>query len=152
MSQNKLNKKRVSFADKIDISNINTNGKIINEIKKSSALKGNLKKNEELKNEKVLEVINEEKHNIKETGKEIKLNELKDKNIEEPIFTNNKINHKMKQLSTEEYFKITIQTELEKGLLIALCQGVVFPLIDIQLSKIVLNLVMRRIALLFFYD
>ena len=117
MSQNKLNKKRVSFADKIDISNINTNGKIINEIKKSSALKGNLKKNEELKNEKVLEVINEEKHNIKETGKEIKLNELKDKNIEEPIFTNNKINHKMKQLSTEEYFKITIQTELEKGLL-----------------------------------
>ena len=72
MSQNKLNKKRVSFADKIDISNINTNGKIINEIKKSSALKGNLKKNEELKNEKVLEVINEEKHNIKETGKEIK--------------------------------------------------------------------------------
>ena len=117
MSQNKLNKKRVSFADKIDISNINTNGKIINEIKKSSALKGNLKKNEELKNEKVLEVINEEKHNIKETGKEIKLNELKDKNIEEPIFINNKINHKMKQLSTEEYFKITIQTELEKGLL-----------------------------------
>ena len=117
MSQNKLNKKRVSFADKIDISNINTNGKIINEIKKSSALKGNLKKNEELKNEKVLEVINEEKHNIKETGKEIKLNELKDKNIEEPIVTNNKINHKMKQLSTEEYFKITIQTELEKGLL-----------------------------------
>ena len=120
MSQNKLNKKRVSFADKIDISNINTNGKIINEIKKSSALKGNLKKNEELKNEKVLEVINEEKHNIKETGKEIKLNELKEKNIEEPIFTNNKINHKMKQLSTEEYFKITIQTELEKGLFIYL--------------------------------
>ena len=117
MSQNKLNKKRVSFVDKIEISNINTNGKIINEIRKSSILKGKLKKNEELKSQKVLEVINEEKYKKKETEKENKLNELKEKNIEEPNLVNNNINHKMKQLSTEEYFKITIQSELEKGLL-----------------------------------
>ena len=114
MSQKQLNKKRVSFADQIEVSNINTNGKIINEIKKSSILKGKMKNNKELKNEKVLEVINEEKNKIKETKEE---NKLKEKDIVEPNFTNNNINHKMKQLSTEEYFKITVQTELEKGLL-----------------------------------
>ena len=114
MSQKQLNKKRVSFADQIEVSNINTNGKIINEIKKSSIIKGKMKNNKELKNEKVLEVINEEKNKIKETKEE---NKLKEKDIGEPNVTNNNINHKMKQLSTEEYFKITVQTELEKGLL-----------------------------------
>ena len=114
MSQKQLNKKRVSFADQIEVSNINTNGKIINEIKKSTILKGKMKNNKELKNEKVLEVINEEKSKTKETKEE---NKLKEKDIVEPNFTNNNINHKMKQLSTEEYFKITVQTELEKGLL-----------------------------------
>ena len=114
MSQKQLNKKRVSFADQIEVSNINTNGKIINEIKKSSILKGKMKNNKELKNEKVLEVINEEKNKIKETKEE---NKLKEKDIVEPNLINNNINHKMKQLSTEEYFKITVQSELEKGLL-----------------------------------
>ena len=50
----------------------------------------------------------------KKFEKEDQINEVKEINIKVPFTSNNR---KMKQLPTEEYFKKTIQTELEKGLL-----------------------------------
>ena len=115
MSHN-ANKKRVSFMDVVQISNIKTNSIVKNDSKKTSILKLKGKKNEELKNEKVMEEIQEKEEEDleKKFEKEDKINEVKEINIKVPFTSNNR---KMKQLPTEEYFKMTIQTELEKGLL-----------------------------------
>ena len=105
--------------DVVQISNIKTNSIVKNDSKKTSILKLKGKKNEELKNEKVMEEIQEiqekEEEDIgKKFEKEDKINEVKEINIKVPFTSNDR---KMKQLPTEEYFKMTIQTELEKGLL-----------------------------------
>ena len=115
MSHN-ANKKRVSFMDVVQISNIKTNSIVKNDSKKTSILKLKGKKNEELKNDKVMEEIQEKEEEDlgKKFEKEDQINEVKEINIKVPFTSNN---CKMKQLPTEEYFKMTIQTELEKGLL-----------------------------------
>ena len=115
MSHN-ANKKRVSFMDVVQISNIKTNSIVKNDSKRTSILKLKGKKNEELKNDKVMEEIQEKEEEDlgKKFEKEDQINEVKEINIKVPFTSNNR---KMKQLPTEEYFKITIQTELEKGLL-----------------------------------
>ena len=102
--------------DVVQISNIKTNSIVKNHSKKTSILKLKGKKNEELKNEKVMEEIQEKEEEDlgKKFEKEDKINEVKEINIKVPFTSNNR---KMKQLPTEEYFKMTIQTELEKGLL-----------------------------------
>ena len=105
--------------DVVQISNIKTNSIVKNHSKKTSILKLKGKNNGELKNEKVMEEIKEtEEEDIgKKFEKEDKINEVKEININVPFTSNNINNRKMKQLPTEEYFKLTIQTELEKGLL-----------------------------------
>ena len=105
--------------DVVQVSNIKTNSIVKNDNKKTSILKLKGKNNEELKNEKVMEEIKEtEEEDIgKKVEKEDKINEVKEININVPFTSNNINNRKMKQLPTEEYFKLTIQTELEKGLL-----------------------------------
>ena len=115
MSHN-ANKKRVSFMDVVQISNIKTNSIVKNHSKKTSILKLKGKKNEELKNDKVMEEIQEKEEEDlgKKFEKEDQINEVKEINIKVPFTSNDR---KMKQLPTEEYFKMTIQTELEKGLL-----------------------------------
>ena len=108
MSNIRKTKKTVSFREVSDTTN---NLNIIrNNTKKVSILKGKGKKTEkieELKNEKTIE--------------EIKKGEKKEeKKIEIPAETiNNNINsdNKMKYLPTDEYFKATIQYDLEQGLL-----------------------------------
>ena len=105
--------------DVVQVSNIKTNSIVKNDNKKTSILKLKGKNNGELKNEKVMEEIKEtEEEDIgKKVEKEDKINEVKEININVPFTSNNINNRKMKQLPTEEYFKLTIQTELEKGLL-----------------------------------
>ena len=105
--------------DVVQVSNIKTNSIVKNDNKKTSILKLKGKNNGELKNEKVMEEIKEtEEEDIgKKFEKEDKINEVKEININVPFTSNNINNRKMKQLPTEEYFKLTIQTELEKGLL-----------------------------------
>ena len=70
---------------------------------------------------KVIEVIQNNETEIKEKEIDKKsendLNKLNEINIEVPVYSNNKNNNKIKELSTDEYFKITVQNELEKGLL-----------------------------------
>ena len=102
--------------DVVQISNIKTNSIVKNDIKKTSILKLKGKKNEELKKDKVMEEIQEKEEEDleKKFEKEDKINVVKEINIKVPFTSNNR---KMKQLPTEEYFKMTIQTELEKGLL-----------------------------------
>ena len=102
--------------DVVQISNIKTNSIVKNDSKKTSILKLKGKKNEELKNDKVMEEIQEKEEEDlgKKFEKEDQINEVKEINIKVPFTSNNR---KMKQLPTEEYFKMTIQTELEKGLL-----------------------------------
>ena len=125
MSHTRSNKKKVSFLDKKQQNDINKNkniNKIIrSDIKKPSILKDKGKKRNELKNEKVIEVIQNNETEIKEKEIDKKsendLNKLNEINIEVPVYSNNKNNNKIKELSTDEYFKITVQNELEKGLL-----------------------------------
>ena len=101
--------------------NKNINKIIRSDIKKPSILKDKGKKRNELKNEKVIEVIQNNETEIKEKEIDKKsendLNKLNEINIEVPVYSNNKNNNKIKELSTDEYFKITVQNELEKGLL-----------------------------------
>ena len=125
MSHTRSNTKKVSFLDKKQQNDINKNkniNKIIrSDIKKPSILKDKGKKRNELKNEKVIEVIQNNETEIKEKEIDKKsendLNKLNEINIEVPVYSNNKNNNKIKELSTDEYFKITVQNELEKGLL-----------------------------------
>ena len=104
------NKKTVSFreVEKIEISNSNPDV-IRSNTKKMSILKGKGKKNnEELKEEKIMESVEEMKEE-EEKEEEIK--------TEIPYQSSNDSNNKMKYLSTDDYFKATIQTDLEQGLL-----------------------------------
>ena len=125
MSHTRSNTKKVSFLDKKQQNDINKNkniNKIIrSDIKKPSILKDKGKKRNELKNEKVIDVIQNNETEIKEKEIDKKsendLNKLNEINIEVPVYSNNKNNNKIKELSTDEYFKITVQNELEKGLL-----------------------------------
>ena len=125
MSHTRSNTKKVSFLDKKQQNDINKNkniNKIIrSDIKKPSILKDKGKKRNELKNEKVIEVVQNNETEIKEKEIDKKsendLNKLNEINIEVPVYSNNKNNNKIKELSTYEYFKITVQNELEKGLL-----------------------------------
>ena len=125
MSHTRSNTKKVSFLDKKQQNDINKNkniNKIIrSDIKKPSILKDKGKKRNELKNEKVIEVVQNNETEIKEKEIDKKsendLNKLNEINIEVPVYSNNKNNNKIKELSTDEYFKITVQNELEKGLL-----------------------------------
>ena len=125
MSHTRSNKKKVSFLDKKQQNDINKNKNINtiirSDIKKPSILKDKGKKRNELKNEKVIEVIQNNETEIKEKEIDKKsendLNKLNEINTEAPVHSNNKNNNKIKELSTDEYFKITVQNELEKGLL-----------------------------------
>ena len=125
MSHTRSNTKKVSFLDKKQQNNINKNTNvntiIRSDIKKPSILKDKGKKRNELKNEKVMEVIQNNETEIKEKEIDQKaengFNKLNDINIEVPLYSNNNSNNKIKELSTDEYFKITVQNELEKGLL-----------------------------------
>ena len=123
MSHTRSNTKKVSFLDKKQQNDINKNKNTIirSNIKKPSILKDKGKKRNELKNEKVIEVIQNNETEIKEKEIDKKsendLNKLNEINIEVPVYSNNKNNNKIKELSTDEYFKITVQNELEKGLL-----------------------------------
>ena len=123
MSHTRSNTKKVSFLDKKQQNDINKNKNTIirSNIKKPSILKDKGKKRNELKNEKVIDVIQNNETEIKEKEIDKKsendLNKLNEINIEVPVYSNNKNNNKIKELSTDEYFKITVQNELEKGLL-----------------------------------
>ena len=100
MYVNKAFNKKVSFREVGDSSYTNINR---SNTKKTSILKSKTK-NRKKEEEKVQQIdkIPEKKEKI-----EIK--------IEQPV--NNKCDNKMKQLSTEEYFKLTVQDALEQGLL-----------------------------------
>ena len=91
------NKKKVSFLEVGGTKKPNVN------IKKGSILKSKHKIQEE---EKVIQPI-EKKNN--ENKIEIKK--------EEPIVTKNKNKNRLKNLPTDEYFKLTIQDVLQQGLL-----------------------------------
>ena len=109
MSQNSSTIKRVSFIDKKKPNNN------INDFSKSDTKRGSILKHKgkELKNDKVIEVIQKDK---KEDIDNLIL-KLNDKNEEDPIIINDNSNNKNKYLSTDEYFKATIQKDLEQGLL-----------------------------------
>ena len=100
MSVNKAFNKKVSFREVGDTSYTNVNR---SNIKKTSILKSKTK-NRKKEGEKVqkIEEVPEKKEKI-----EIK--------IEQPVDI--KSNNKMKNLSTEEYFRLTVQDALEQGLL-----------------------------------
>ena len=106
MSSRFQNKKKVSFREvgQNNPANINRSN-----IKKPSILKiSKAKKNEELKNDKIIEPIKEEK--------------TEDIEKDEPIIQKNdskkrKSNNSINDLPTEEYFKATVQRALEQGLL-----------------------------------
>ena len=97
MSTFKSNKKKVSFLEVGGPKKLNIN------IKKKSILKSKHKIQEE---EKVIQPIekinNENKIEIKK---------------EEPIVNKNKNKNNLKNLPTDEYFKLTIQDVLQQGLL-----------------------------------
>jgi len=121
------NKKTVSFVEvKQKDDNIRSN--IRSNTKKQSILKRD--KNKELQNSKTLEPIQEENESIK-TEKKINNKKEENKKIEEkekeeketknekidiPIEIDYNTNYDMKYLSTDEYFKATVQSALEQGL------------------------------------
>jgi len=121
------NKKTVSFVEvKQKDNNIRSN--IRSNTKKQSILKRD--KNKELQNSKTLEPIQEENESIK-TEKKINNKKEENKKIEEkekeeketknekidiPIEIDYNTNYDMKYLSTDEYFKATVQSALEQGL------------------------------------
>jgi hypothetical protein len=135
------NKKTVSFVEvKQKDNNIRSN--IRSNTKKQSILKRD--KNKELQNSKTLEPIQEENESIKtekkidnkkkenkkkenknseekekeekEEEKEIEEKEIKNEKIDIPIEIDYNTNYDMKYLSTDEYFKATVQSALEQGL------------------------------------
>ena len=130
------NKKTVSFVEvKQKDDNIRSN--IRSNTKKQSILKRD--KNKELQNAKTLEPIQEENESIKtekkidnkkkenkkseekekeekEEEKEKEEKEIKNEKIDIPIEIDYNTNYDMKYLSTDEYFKATVQSALEQGL------------------------------------
>ena len=130
------NKKTVSFVEvKQKDDNIRSN--IRSNTKKQSILKRD--KNKELQNSKTLEPIQEENESIKtekkidnkkkenkkseekekeekEEEKEKEEKEIKNEKIDIPIEIDYNTNYDMKYLSTDEYFKATVQSALEQGL------------------------------------
>ena len=117
MSNIRKIKKRVSFKEENEIIN-NLDGKRSNF--KTSILKGKGKKDEkiqEIASDKKFEELKVGEINKDEVKKEEKANDNKNEEnkIEIPYKTIS--NNKMKNLSTEDYFRFTIQTELEQGLL-----------------------------------
>ena len=130
------NKKTVSFVEvKQKDDNIRSN--IRSNTKKQSILKRD--KNKELQNAKTLEPIQEENESIKtekkidnkkkenknseekekeekEEEKEKEEKETKNEKIDIPIEIDYNTNYDMKYLSTDEYFKATVQSALEQGL------------------------------------
>ena len=135
------NKKTVSFVEvKQKDNNIRSN--IRSNTKKQSILKRD--KNKELQNSKTLEPIQEENESIKtekkidnkkkenkkkenknseekekeekEEEKEKEEKEIKNEKIDIPIEIDYNTNYDMKYLSTDEYFKATVQSALEQGL------------------------------------
>ena len=130
------NKKTVSFVEvKQKDDNIRSN--IRSNTKKQSILKRD--KNKELQNSKTLEPIQEENESIKtekkidnkkkenkkseekekeekEEEKEKEEKETKNEKIDIPIEIDYNTNYDMKYLSTDEYFKATVQSALEQGL------------------------------------
>ena len=80
--------------------------------KKSSILRDKNKKEEELNDEKTLEVVQE----VEENKEEIENHEeIEEKKVEMHFQPSN--DNKMKSLPTEEYIKITVQSVLEQGLI-----------------------------------
>ena len=117
MSNIRKIKKRVSFKEENEIIN-NLDGK--RSSFKTSILKGKGKKDEkiqEIASDKKFEELKVGEINKDEVKKEEKANDNKNEEnkIEIPYKTIS--NNKMKNLSTEDYFRFTIQTELEQGLL-----------------------------------
>ena len=135
------NKKTVSFVEvKQKDDNIRSN--IRSNTKKQSILKRD--KNKELQNAKTLEPIQEENESVKtekkidnkkkenkkkenkkseekekeekEEEKEKEEKEIKNEKIDIPIEIDYNTNYDMKYLSTDEYFKATVQSALEQGL------------------------------------
>ena len=121
------NKKTVSFVEvKQKDDNIRSN--IRSNTKKQSILKRD--KNKELQNSKTLEPIQEEnesiktekkidnkkKENKKKENKKSEEKEIKNEKIDIPIEIDYNTNYDMKYLSTDEYFKATVQSALEQGL------------------------------------
>ena len=128
------NKKTVSFVEvKQKDDNIRSN--IRSNTKKQSILKRD--KNKELQNSKTLEPIQEENESIKtekkidnkkrenknseekekeEKEEEKEEKEIKNEKIDIPIEIDYNTNYDMKYLSTDEYFKATVQSALEQGL------------------------------------
>ena len=133
------NKKTVSFVEvKQKDNNIRSN--IRSNTKKQSILKRD--KNKELQNAKTLEPIQEENESIKtekkidnkkkenkkkenkkseekekeEKEEEKEEKEIKNEKIDIPIEIDYNTNYDMKYLSTDEYFKATVQSALEQGL------------------------------------
>ena len=128
------NKKTVSFVEvKQKDDNIRSN--IRSNTKKQSILKRD--KNKELQNAKTLEPIQEENESIKtekkidnkkkenkkseekekeEKEEEKEEKEIKNEKIDIPIEIDYNTNYDMKYLSTDEYFKATVQSALEQGL------------------------------------
>ena len=128
------NKKTVSFVEvKQKDDNIRSN--IRSNTKKQSILKRD--KNKELQNAKTLEPIQEENESIKtekkidnkkkenkkseekekeEKEEEKEKEEIKNEKIDIPIEIDYNTNYDMKYLSTDEYFKATVQSALEQGL------------------------------------
>jgi len=133
------NKKTVSFVEvKQKDNNIRSN--IRSNTKKQSILKRD--KNKEIQNSKTLEPIQEENESIKtekkidnkkqenkkkenkkseekeekEEDKEKEEKEIKNEKIDIPIEIDYNTNYDMKYLSTDEYFKATVQSALEQGL------------------------------------
>ena len=102
--------------DKKQQLNNNTNAFSKSDTKRVSILKH---KGKETKNDKTMEVIQKDEK-IEVNKIELKLNDIKE---EEPIIINNNknknnnSNDKLKYLPADEYFKVTIQKDLEQGLL-----------------------------------
>ena len=103
MSNNRSNKKKVSFLEKGESRNVNKINK-----KKGSILKSKSKIKEE---EKVMQPIEEKNERSDKNKIEIK-REIK---REEPITIDNK--NIKKKSPADEYFKLTIQNVLQEGLL-----------------------------------
>ena len=113
MSHNRTTTKKVSFVDKKQLNNnINTFSR--SGTKKVSILKH---KGKDSKTDKTMEVIQKNKK-IEVNKIELKLNDIKE---EESVNINNNKNNnnndKLKYLPADEYFKVTIQKDLEQGLL-----------------------------------
>ena len=106
MSNNRSNKKKVSFLEKGESRNVNKINK-----KKGSILKSKSKIKEE---EKVMQPI-EEKNERSDKNDKNKIEIKREIKREEPITIDNK--NIKKKSPADEYFKLTIQNVLQEGLL-----------------------------------